>query len=106
MHPLCYYRIDNIDVEPQPPSKWEIECQDLIARVPAMRHAELDEVEDQVFRLRHRTKRRDVLVQRRATLISMLHNRIRRLQIGAMNEARRARFIGPLTIQMRNGHPF
>jgi len=106
MHPLCYYRIDNIEVEPQPPTKWELECHDLIARVPALRHAELDEIEDRIFRLRHRTKSRDVLVVRRAQLIQMLQHRIRRLQNGAMNEARRAKFIGPLTIQMRNGHPF
>lgn len=106
MHPMCYYRIDNIDVEPQPPTSWEIRYREIIARVPAMRHAELDEIEDKYFHLRHRVKRRDPLVQRRASLIHFLQARIRSVQLGAIAEARRAKFIGPLTIQMQNGHPF
>lgn len=106
MHPLCYYRIDNIDVDPQPPTRWEIEAREILARVPTMRHAEIDEIEDRHFRLRYRSKRREPLVQRRASLVHYLQARIRNAQLGAMNEARRAKFIGPLTIQMRNGHPF
>lgn len=106
MHPLCYYRIDNIEVEPQQPTSWELKALDILVRVPTMRHAELDEIEAQHFRLRLRTKRREVLVQRRATVTHMLQASIRNSQVGAINAARRAKFIGPLTIQMQNGHPF
>ncbi len=106
MHPLCYYRIDNIDVEPQPVTRWEIEAHEMLARVPAMRHAELDAVMSAKFNFRFANKRRDVLAVRRATLIQMLNARIRNAQQSAINTARRAKFIGPLTIQMQNGHPF
>ena len=106
MHQMCYYRIDNIEVEPQPATQQEIRARELLACVPAMRHAELDAVMSAHFNVRFATKRREVLVQRRATLVHMLQARIRNAQSGAVDAARRAKFIGPLTIQMRNGHPF
>lgn len=105
MHQMCYYRIDNIEVEPQPVTRREIQARELIARVATARHAELDQIMAEHFNVRLRG-RRDVLVQRRASITSMLQSRIRNAQVGAINAARRAKFIGPLTIQMQNGHPF
>ena len=105
MHQMCYYRIDNIEVEPQPPTQWELRYQDILATVARASHAELDQIMTEHFRITLRG-RRQVLVQRRATVASMLQHRIRNAQVGAVNAARRAKFIGPLTIQMANGHPF
>ena len=105
MHPMCYYRIDNIEVDPQPATKLEIQDRELIARVAVARHAELDEIVAKYLNIRLRG-RREVLVQRRASLTYMLNGRIRQAQQSAINQARRAKFIGPLTIQMQNGHPF
>ena len=105
MHQMCYYRIDNIEVEPQPPTQWELRYQEILATVPTASHAELDQIMVEHNRVRL-GGRREVLVQRRATVTSMLQHRIRNAQLGAVNAARRERFIGPLTIQMQNGHPF
>lgn len=105
MHPLCYYRIDNIEVEPQPPTKWEIETRATLATVPSASHAALDQILLQYYRVKL-TGRREVLVQRRATVTNLLLARIRNLQRNEENRVRRERFIGPLTIQMANGHPF
>ena len=105
MHQMCYYRIDNIDVEPQPPTKWEIEARSILATVTKASHAQLDQIMLQHFRVRL-GGRREILVQRRATAVSLLEGRIYNLRRNAENQARRERFIGPLTIQMANGHPF
>lgn len=106
MHHLCYFRIDNIEVEPQPVSDREIELRELIARVPTMRHAELDDLLHRMSNIRIVGRRRDVLSYRRAQMISLLERRIEMCRAGIINRIRRERFIGPLTIQMRNGHPF
>ncbi len=105
MHQMCYYRIDNIEVEPQQPTQWELRYQEILATVHNASHAELDQIMRQHFRVRVKG-RREVLVQRRSTVANMLQHRIRNAQEGAVNAARRAKFIGPLTIQMQNGHPF
>jgi len=105
MHQMCYYRIDNIEVEPQPVTRWEIQCRNLLDIVPRASHAQLDEIMTEYFHIRV-GGRREVLAQRRATVTSMLEHRIRNAQQAAINAARRAKFIGPLTIQMANGHPF
>ena len=105
MHQMCYYRIDNIEVEPQPATKWELQYQEILGRVGKASHAELDKIVLENFRIRL-GGRREVLVQRRASIASMLQARIRNAQQGAVNAARRAKFIGPLTIPMQNGHPF
>ena len=105
MHPMCYYRIDNIEVEPQPATRWELQYREILATVPTASHAVLDQIMTEHFRIRL-GGRREVLVQRRATVTSMLEHRIRSAQQSAINAARRQRFVGPLTIQMANGHPF
>ena len=106
MHQMCYYRIDNIDVEPQPATRWEIHAREILLRVPAMRHAELDATMAGHFNVRFANKRRDVLAVRRGHRTQMLQARIRHAPQGPINDIRRERFIGPLTIQMANGHPF
>ena len=105
MHHMCYYRIDNIEVEPQTPTQWELRYREILATVASASHAELDKIMTEHFRISLRG-RREVLVQRRASITSLLQHRIRSAQQGAINTARRAKFIGPLTIQMQNGHPF
>jgi hypothetical protein len=71
-----------------------------------MRHAELDATMAAHFNVRFANKRRDSLAVRRAHLTQMLQARIRNAQQGAINAVRRAKFIGPLTLPMQNGHPF
>jgi hypothetical protein len=105
MHPMCYYRIDNIEVGPQPVTEREIKAREILARVPTARHAELDQIVFENFRIRLGGGR-EVLIQRRASIARMLEARIRNYQESEINRARRAKFIGPLTIQMENGHPF
>jgi hypothetical protein len=105
MHQMCYYRIDNIEVEPQLATRWEIEARTILGTVARASHAELDQIMLQHFRIRL-GGRREVLVQRRATTVSLLEGRIYNLRRNEENRVRRERFIGPLTIQMANGHPF
>ena len=104
MHHMCYYRIDNIEVGPQPVTDAELKLRRILERVPTAKHDELDRIMTELFC--RPGKRREVLVQRRATAISIIESRIRSFQQGAINAARRARFIGPLTRPMENGHPF
>ena len=105
MYSMCYYRIDNIEVDPQPATKWELKYRELLATVPKASHAVLDQIVSEHFPI-PLSGRREVLVQRRATVTSLLEHRIYNEQRGAMNAARRKKFIGPLTIKMENGHPF
>lgn len=106
MHPLCYYRIDNIEAEQPAPSKYMLELEQLILEIPTASHARLDEIWASVYNVRHQRGRRDVLVQRRAHLITSLRQRITSQARALHQRARMEKFIGPLTIQMQNGHPF
>ena len=101
----CYYRIDNIEVEAQPATKMEIQMSEILATVPKASHAQLDKIVLDHFPSRH-CGRREVLVRRRTNVTSLIEQRIYIAQQSAVNRVRRARFIGPLTDRMANGHPF
>ena len=106
MHSLCYVNISNIEVPQPAPSKYMLELERLIEEVPTASHARLDEIWASVYNIHPRVKRRDPLVQRRAHLVTTLRGRIASQARGQMYYARMEKFIGPLTIQQRNGHPF
>lgn len=106
MHPLCYINLSNIEVDQPPPSEYMLMLEDLILQVPTASHARIDEIYKSIFNIRFATKRRNVLVSRRAELISTLQRRIASQARALHYQARKAAFIGPLTIQQRNGHPF
>ena len=104
-HYSCYYRIDNIEVEAQPATKMEIQMREILATVPKASHAQLDQIVSDHFPTRA-CGRREKLVTRRANVAALANSRIYNVQQSAVNRVRRARFIGPLTTQMENGHPF
>lgn len=105
MHPLCYVNISNIEADQPPPSAYMQKLEELILQVPTASHARIDEIWAEVFNVRFRG-RRDVLVQRRADLVHSLRRRIDSQARALHYQARKDKFIGPLTIQQRNGHPF
>lgn len=105
MHPLCYVNVSNIEVPEPQPSAYMQKLEDLILQVPSASHARLDEIYAEVFNVRFRG-RREVLVQRRAQLVASLRQRIASQARALQHRARMEAFIGPLTIQQRNGHPF
>ena len=105
MHPLCYINLSNIEVEQPAPSPYMQKLEDLILQVPTASHARIDEIWAEVFNVRFRG-RRDVLVQRRADLVASLRRRIASQARALYQQAQKEAFIGPLTIQQRNGHPF
>jgi hypothetical protein len=105
MHPLCYINLSNIEVPQPTPSAYMQKLEDLIHQVPSASHARIDEIWWDIFSVRFRG-RREVLVQRRAELVRSLRQRIASQARALHNRARMDAFIGPLTIQQRNGHPF
>lgn len=105
MHPLCYINLSNIEVPQPAPSAYMQKLEDLIHQVPSASHARIDEIYAEVFNVRFRG-RREVLVQRRAELVRSLRQRINSQARALYQQAQKAAFIGPLTIQQRNGHPF
>lgn len=105
MHPLCYINLSNIEVEQPAPSPYMQKLEELILQVPTASHARIDEIWAEVFNVRFRG-RRAVLVQRRADLIASLRRRIASQARALYQQAQKEAFIGPMTIQQRNGHPF
>ena len=109
MHPSCYFRTDNIEVMGPfrvtgPVLKFcAVECE-----IASAGHARLYEIET-MFNLTMRGTRRGTrptLKIRRMRLIHDIDSARRRAQRIAFTQARRDRFIGPLTIHQANGHPF
>lgn len=105
MHPLCYVNISNIEVEQPAPSPYMQKLEHLILQVPTASHSRIDEIWWDIFSVRFRG-RRDLLVQRRAGLVQSLRRRIDSQARALYQQAQKEAFIGPMTIQQRNGHPF
>lgn len=105
MHPICYFRTDNIDVTgPFPAPRWINSYLDAEKRVDTAKHAELDEIEANLRILT--SGKRLKLKDRRSRLHHDVKAAFRRAQEQGFSEAKRAAFIGPLTISQQNGHPF
>lgn len=104
MHPICYFRIDNIEVDQPAVSDREIMLRDLIPTVETARHAQLDAIEKRLY-MRFGTKGKK-LKFRRATLARYIECQIQNDRKSRLIHAKRDAFIGPLTIAMQNGHPF
>jgi hypothetical protein len=106
-HPLCYFNTNNIEITETPPTHpYEEKLAAIIPTIPKMSHAELDKFEAKFCNIRGHRGRRDLLALRRNRAQHQLDNQIKNVRRGQINEFKRAAFIGPLTIQMRNGHPF
>ena len=106
MHPMCYFRTDNIQVMgPFPASEWATKQLSIETEIDTARHARLDEICEHLGIRDHRGPRYPLKIRR----IRLHHHMAavrRRAQEGAFVTARRAAFIGPLTIAQQNGHPF
>lgn len=105
MHELCYVNLSAVEAEQPAPSSYELNLVRILATVPTASHAEMDEIYKTVYRMQLRGKR-EKLAHRRSSLINMLEGRIRAAQRGALRHAKFNNFIGPLTVQQQNGHPF
>ena len=106
MHPMCYFRIDNIQVMgPFPAGEWATRQLAFEPEIATAGHARLDEINERLGIRYHRGPRHTLKV-RRAQLGHHMEYLRRRVQMGAFLTARRAAFIGPLTIAQQNGHPF
>ena len=106
MHPICYFRTDNISVNGPFPisSRTQFEL-DLCAEAQNASHARIDEINELLYRLPTRGKR-SLLKYRRESFIHNANSIRRRAQKNAFIIAKREAFIGPLTISQKNGHPF
>ena len=106
MHRLCYFNTSNIEITETPATHPQEEKLAAVAlTVPKMRHAELDEFFKKFCNIRARG-RRDLLVRRKQLATNAIKRQIENVRRNQINQAKRAAFVGPLTIQMRNGHPF
>jgi hypothetical protein len=114
MHPLCYFRTDNISVNGPFPINSRVQFElDLCEEGQNASHARIDEILELIHRrsipLRHgRDHRgnRQLLKARRKSFIYQADQIRRRAQEHAFRIAKRDAFIGPKTISMENGHPF
>jgi len=111
MHPSCYFRTDNINATgPFLPGPHALRAMDAVAGLDACRtHAQIDSIEEAVVRNSAAVRIRGgkgTLACRKLRLRQIVDQVLRRSQEGGFASARRDAFIGPLTIQMQNGHPF
>jgi len=106
MHHLCYFRTDNISVNGPFPinSRTQFELE-LCEEGQSASHARIDEINELLYR-RPIHGKRDLLKYRRESFIHNANSIRRRAQENAFAIANREAFIGPLTIQQQNGHPF
>lgn len=105
MHPICYFRTDNIHVMgPFPAPDFTLRQLAAAARIDSAGHDELDDIAA-ALRVRDSGRRYNLKIRR-----ARLHHAVaairRRAQEHGFNRAKRAAFIGPLTIAQKNGHPF
>jgi hypothetical protein len=106
MHPLCYIKTDNIEVEVPEQTEQERKILSLLENVEKSSHADLDELFSILHPYRVMRGNRDPLKYRRMHFINSVEAKVRVIQRSALAKARIDAFIGPLTIQQRNGHPF
>jgi hypothetical protein len=106
MHQLCYFNTSNIEITETPATHPQEEQLAAVAlTVPTMRHADLDEFFKKFCNIWERGRRK-LLVHRKQQATNTIKRQIENVRRNQINQAKRAAFIGPLTIQMRNGHPF
>jgi len=106
MHPICYFRTDNIQVMgPFPAPSYLRRYLEVADRINTAKHAELDELEI-IFYRRKFTGRRQTIQARRNGLRETIYSQCWIAQKRGFDDARRAAFIGPLTVSQQNGHPF
>jgi IS1 family transposase len=106
-HSLCYLNTSNIEITETPEiHPYEEKLAAIALTIPKMSHADLDELGSDLRNFLKHTGRRTLLVNRRNSAAVTIKRKIETIRKVQITTAKRAAFIGPLNIQMQNGHPF
>lgn len=110
MHALCYFRTDNIDITgPFPLPEYHSNIVEYLSELEQVkRHSQIDELEKKILRNSriHTAGHKMTIRDRKIRIANKAASILRDVQDQAFRRAKREAFIGPLTIQMENGHPF
>jgi hypothetical protein len=106
-YPCCYVRLENIELLEEPDlTPYEDRLERLLSRVPTATHDQLTEIAKESG-VHHFSKRgNQKIASRRAGLIRMLTAMQKNSRTALRQRAALKLFIGPMTDQMRNGHPY
>ena len=104
--PECRVKVDHVQLTEEPElTPYETRLREFLAFVETANHAKLDEMNNELRRIPSRG-RRPKLNERRAALKHFLEIRIKKQREAVVHRAKIDAFIGPITTQQHNGHPF